>query len=93
MKDSAVGQHNVLFKVTAECNQEYLNRIGFNPGNLEKDDKCVYTVYHKVKIWKPAALNVKVFGIIGIIIGILSLGVLVWWGCSFVNLRKLQNQW
>ena len=34
----------------------------------------------------------KAFGIIGLIIGLLGLGVLAWWGCSFLSLRKMRNQ-
>jgi hypothetical protein len=29
--------------------------------------------------------------ILTLIIGVLGLGVLIWWGCSYLNLRKLKN--
>jgi hypothetical protein len=64
--------------------------VGFHPGSFEKEDRCVYTVYHHVKIWKAAAINVKAFGIIGVIILLLGLGIIIWWLCSFINLRKLR---
>ena len=93
-KDSkSVGKHKVLFRVTASCSENYFKSINFNPGTIEKGDKCIYTVYHKVKIWKPVSLNVKAFAIIGLIIAILGLGILIWWGCSFISLRNLKNQW
>ena len=88
-----MGKHKVLFKVTAECNQDYFKQIGFNPGNIEEEDRCIYTVYHKVKIWRPAALNVKAFGLFALLVALLGLGVLIWWGCSFIGLRKVQLEW
>jgi hypothetical protein len=89
--DTEVGKHHVLFKVTAECKADYFDSIGFNAGNLDKNDRCVYTVYHKLKIWKPAALNVKAFGIIGMIIGLIGIGILIWWCCSYLDLRRLRT--
>jgi len=47
----ALGSHRVVLKVTAECNQNYFNRIGFNPGQLASDDRCVYSVYQTMQIW------------------------------------------
>lgn len=46
-----VGNHKLLFKVTAECNVQYFSSIGFNPGQILQDDKCIYSVYQTVNFW------------------------------------------
>lgn len=78
--------------MTAECSAEYFDRIGLKHDKFDKEDKCIYTVYHHVKIWRAAAINVKAFGVIGVIILLLGLGILIWWLCSFVDLNRLKAQ-
>lgn len=88
----ALGRHKVLFQVTAECNSAYFKSIMFEPGPLSNDDKCVYSVYRNVKIWKGKAIEAKLFIYFSMIIAALGLGVLVYWAASYFNLRKLQHQ-
>lgn len=77
--------------MTAECNLDYFKEIQFAPGVLPAEDRCVYSVYHTVKIWKPKPLNVKIFMILGLMIGAIGMGILIWWGVSYVHLRRLKT--
>lgn len=77
--------------MTAECSQSYFDQIGFRSGTFSKGDKCVYTVFHQLKIWRAAALNVKIFAILAALIGAVGIIVLIWWACSYVSLNKLQR--
>lgn len=91
LDEASVGKHKIVFKVTAECSQSYFDQIGFRSGTFSKSDKCVYTVFHKLKIWRAAALNVKIFAILAALIGAVGIIVLIWWACSYVSLNKLQH--
>jgi hypothetical protein len=88
---SLLGTHKLVLKVTAECNPDYFAATGFQPGSLGKDDKCVYTLYRSMAVWQPAVINTRPFMVIGICLGVMAVGVLVWWGCSYLNFRRLQN--
>lgn len=88
---STLGSHRVVLRVTAECNQAYFKSVGYNSGQLASDDRCVYSVYQTMQIWQPAQIDTTPFLVVVIIILILSLGILVWWVYSFVDLRKLRN--
>lgn len=81
----------MLFKITAQCNAEYLSSIKFPAESIGKDDKCVYSVYQNVKIWKGKSLDVKIFMAFALVVGLIGVIVLIWWGCSYLNLRKLKN--
>jgi hypothetical protein len=86
-----VGNHMLLFKVTAECNENYFKSIGFEPGQVMGDDKCVYSVYQTVEFWEAKEVNIKIFLIILGVIGALALLLLVWWGLSKLKLNKKRN--
>jgi hypothetical protein len=51
----------------------------------------VYTVYQTVSVWEPATINVKAFIIILSLIGVVGLGILIWWGIGYLKLSKLRN--
>jgi hypothetical protein len=88
---TVLGTHRLVLKMTAECSQNYFVSVGFQPGTLNSDDKCVYTVYRNMVVWKPATINTAPFMVIGISLGVLGLAVLVWWAFSYLNFRKLKN--
>jgi hypothetical protein len=88
----SIGRHKVLFKVTAECDAEYFKAIQFSPGAVSGDDKCVYSIYRNVKVWKGKSIEVKIFIYITLLIAGLGVAVLIYWGASYFNFRKLKNQ-
>jgi hypothetical protein len=86
-----VGTHKLVFKVSAECSQAYFSKTGFQPGVVANDDKCVYTAYQTVSVWEPTEVNVKAFIIILGVIGVIGLGILVWWGINYLKLTRMRN--
>lgn len=44
-----------------------------------------------MQIWQPAVINTMPFMVVGIIVGVLGVGILIWWAFSFLSLRKLKN--
>jgi hypothetical protein len=88
---SLLGSHRLVLKMTAACSQDYFNKNGFQPGPLNADDKCVYTVYKNLVVWQPAVINTTPFMVIGVCLGLLGVGILLWWGLSFVSLRRMRN--
>lgn len=89
--NSYLGTHRLVLKATAACNPKFFKETGFEPGNLEPEDKCVYTVYQNMEVWEAAEIDTKPFLIFGILIGLLGLVIIIWWGCSHLSLRKLRN--
>jgi len=55
------------------------------------DDKCVYSKYLNLVVWKGVYINTAPFKIIGAILGIAGICILVWWAFSYLNFRKLKN--
>jgi len=88
---SLLGGHRLVLKMAADCNQEYFTKVGFQPGLLNPDDKCIYTVYKQVTIWQPAVINTRPFMVIGIILILMGAGTLIWWGFSYLSLRRFRN--
>ncbi len=88
---SLLGTHRLVLKMTAACSQDYFSKNGFQPGPLNADDKCVYTVYKNLLVWQPAVINTKPFMVIGVGLALLGIGILLWWGLSYISLRRMRN--
>ena len=88
---SLLGGHRLVLKMTAECNPDYFSKVGFQPGQLNPDDKCIYTVYKQMSVWQPAVINTRPFMVIGIMLALLGAGTLIWWCFSYLSLRRMRN--
>jgi hypothetical protein len=44
-----------------------------------------------MQIWEPAVFNHKPFIIVGVLLGLLIVGVLLWCGFGYLKWRKLQS--
>ena len=77
--------------MTAECNEEYLKSIKYASESVANDDKCVYSKYLNLVVWKGVHINTAPFKIIGAILGIAGVCILIWWAFSYLSFRRLKN--
>jgi hypothetical protein len=86
-----VGNHHLVFKVTADCNERYLNKINYPLDKIIRGDQCLYTVCQDLRIWQPATIDTSPFVNSFIVIIVLLVAIVVWWVYTFVNYKKLEK--
>lgn len=88
-----IGDHLLVFKTVAECNETYFKQIGFTPSSLGKvssSDTCVYTVYRNVYFWKTGKIMMMPILITFIVLLVIAITVFLVWLLKRISLRRME---
>lgn len=92
--DYFLGKHQLEFKTTAECNEDYFEKYQVNKtllGDIDEDDVCIYTVYKELEYWKVGEVKTYPFLIAMLVILALVIVAVIVFVLKRVKIRRVMQ--